>query len=78
MLKDEADRLYTIGELAAELNVTTRTIRYHGQQLGLFGTARERAKGTHRLYGEADVARLEELVRLRDLLGLSLGELEQA
>lgn len=69
---------YRIGEVAERVRVTTRTIRYHGQQLGLFGTARERAKGTHRLYGEADVARLEELVRLRDLLGLSLGELEQA
>lgn len=69
---------YRIGEVAERVGVTTRTIRYHGQQLGLFGTARERAKGTHRLYGEADVARLEELVRLRDLLGLSLDELEQA
>ena len=35
----------------------------------------ERSKGAHRLYGEADVARLHELIRLRDLLGLSLEEL---
>lgn len=68
---------YRIGEVAERVRVTTRTIRYH-EQLGLFGTARERAMGTHRLYGEADVARLEELVRLRDPLGLSLDELEQA
>jgi DNA-binding transcriptional MerR regulator len=34
-----------------------------------------RAKGAHRLYGEADVVRLQELIRLRDLLGLSLEEL---
>jgi MerR family transcriptional regulator, repressor of the yfmOP operon len=33
-----------------------------------------RAKGSHRVYGEADVLRLEELIRLRDLLGLSLDE----
>lgn len=72
------EEAYRIGEVAERVGVTTRTIRHHGQQLGLFGTARERAKGTHRLYGEADVARLEELVRLRDLLGLSLDELEQA
>ena len=68
---------YRIGEVAERVRGTTRTIRYH-EQLGLFGTARERAMGTHRLYGEADVARLEELVRLRDPLGLSLDELEQA
>ena len=37
--------------------------------------AAEREKGAHRLYGEADVARLQELIRLRDLLGLSLEEL---
>ena len=32
-------------------------------------------KGGHRLYSEADVLRLQELIRLRDLLGLSLDEL---
>jgi len=65
---------YRIGEVAERVGVTTRTIRYY-EELGLLGTARERAKGTHRLYGEADVARIEELIHLRDLLGLSLDEL---
>ena len=65
---------YRIGEVAERVGVTTRTIRYY-EELGLLGTARERAKGTHRLYGEADVARIEELIHLRDLLGLSLEEL---
>jgi len=32
-------------------------------------------KGAQRLYVEADVARLRELIRLRDLLGLSLEEI---
>jgi len=53
--------------------VTPRTIRYY-EELGLLGGG-ERAKGAHRLYSEADVARLSELIRLRDLLGLSLDEL---
>jgi DNA-binding transcriptional MerR regulator len=53
--------------------VTPRTIRYY-EELGLLGGG-ERAKGAHRLYAEADVARLSELIRLRDLLGLSLDEL---
>ncbi len=65
---------YPIGEVAERVGVTTRTVRYY-EELGLLGAARERAKGAHRLYGDADVARLEELVRLRDLLGLSLDEL---
>ena len=65
---------YRIGEVAERVGVTTRTIRYY-EQLGLLGPEPERSKGAHRLYGEADVARLAELVRLRDLLGLSLEEL---
>ena len=68
------ERTYRIGEVAERVGVTTRTIRYY-EQLGLLGPEPERSKGAHRLYGEADVARLTELVRLRDLLGLSLEEL---
>jgi MerR family transcriptional regulator, repressor of the yfmOP operon len=65
---------YRIGEVAERVGVTTRTIRYY-EELGLLGTAAERTKGAHRLYAEADITRLEELIRLRDLLGLSLEEL---
>jgi len=67
------ERSYRIGEVAERVGVTTRTIRYY-EEFGLLGTA-GRAKGAHRLYTEADIARLEELIRLRDLLGLSLDEL---
>jgi MerR family transcriptional regulator, repressor of the yfmOP operon len=65
---------YRIGEVAERVGVTTRTIRYY-EELGLLGTAAERTKGAHRLYTQADISRLEELIRLRDLLGLSLEEL---
>jgi MerR family transcriptional regulator, repressor of the yfmOP operon len=65
-----------IGEVAERVGVTTRTIRYY-EELGLLGSGSERSKGAHRLYDEADVARLQELIRLRDLLGLSLEELVQ-
>jgi len=54
--------------------VTVRTIRYY-EELGLLGPAPPRSKGAHRVYADADVARLAELIRLRDLLGLSLDEL---
>ena len=68
------ERTYRIGEVAERVGVTTRTIRYY-EELGLLGTASARTKGAHRLYSEADIARLEELIRLRDLLGLTLEEL---
>jgi DNA-binding transcriptional MerR regulator len=67
------ERSYRIGEVARRVGVTTRTIRYY-EEFGLLGTA-GRTKGAHRLYTEADITRLEELIRLRDLLGLSLEEL---
>ena len=68
------ERSYRIGEVAERVGVTTRTIRYY-EELGLLGTAAARAKGAHRLYDDTDISRLEELIRLRDLLGLSLEEL---
>ena len=66
-------RTFRIGEVAEQVGVTARTIRYY-EELGLLGSD-ARSKGAHRLYSEADVARLRELIRLRDLLGLTLEEL---
>jgi DNA-binding transcriptional MerR regulator len=63
-----------IGEVAERAGVTTRTIRYY-EERGLLGHAGTREKGEHRVYSEADVVRLQELIRLRDLLGLSLDDL---
>jgi DNA-binding transcriptional MerR regulator len=71
---DTQERSYRIGEVAEQVGVTTRTIRYY-EELGLLDPAPARTKGTHRLYREVDVARLRELVRLRELLGLTLEEL---
>jgi len=70
------ERFYRIGEVADRLAITPRTIRYY-EELGLFGSASARPKGGHRVYGEADVTRLAELLRLRSLLGLSLEELTE-
>jgi DNA-binding transcriptional MerR regulator len=63
-----------IGEVAERVGVTPRTIRYY-EERGLLGSGSEREKGSHRTYAETDVARLQELIRLRDLLGLTLEEL---
>jgi DNA-binding transcriptional MerR regulator len=73
MTVQTGERSYRIGEVADRAGVTTRTIRYY-EELGLLGAA-ERTKGAQRLYSEADIIRLEELIRLRDLLGLTLEEL---
>ena len=64
-----------IGEVAERVGVTPRTIRYY-EEIGLLPGG-ERAKGAHRLYDDADVERLEELTRLRNLLNLSLEELKE-
>jgi MerR family transcriptional regulator, repressor of the yfmOP operon len=68
------ERPLRIGEVAEQVGVTTRTIRYY-EELGLLGGGPDRSKGAHRYYTDADVSRLRELIRLRDLLGLSLEEL---
>jgi DNA-binding transcriptional MerR regulator len=64
-----------IGELARLVGTTPRTIRYY-EEIGLL-TGATRAAGSHRLYTEVDVERLRELVRLKDLLGVSLDELKE-
>ena len=74
MTTQAPERSYRIGDVAERVGVTTRTIRYY-EELGLLRTASARTKGAHRLYTDADIARLEELIRLRDLLGLTLEEL---
>jgi DNA-binding transcriptional MerR regulator len=63
-----------IGELAKRAGTTPRTIRYY-EELGLLPEAPERDAGQHRLYGESDVERVLQLLRLKELLGLSLDEL---
>ena len=65
-----------IGEVAKLAGTTPRTIRYY-EEIGLLPAAGGRERGAHRLYAEADVERLTELLRLKDLLGLSLEELKE-
>jgi DNA-binding transcriptional MerR regulator len=62
-----------IGEVAELLGTTPRTIRYY-EEIGLLPGAQHRVQGKHRCYTEADVERVREIMRLRDLLGLTLEE----
>jgi MerR family transcriptional regulator, repressor of the yfmOP operon len=67
-------RTLRIGEVAELTGTTPRTIRYW-EELGLLNPGSEREEGKHRTYTDADVQRVSEIVRLRNLLGLSLEQL---
>src|SRR3954447_4300058 len=64
---------FRIGELARRAGSTPRAVRYY-EELGLL-PERGRARGGHRLYDAQDEARLRELLHIKELLGLTLGEL---
>jgi MerR family transcriptional regulator, repressor of the yfmOP operon len=67
--------LLRIGDVARLVGTTPRTIRYY-EEKGLLPPAEGRPAGQHRLYDEAAVERLREVLRLKELLGLSLEELK--
>ncbi len=64
-----------IGDVAKLAGTTPRTIRYY-EEIGLLPASSARERGAHRTYAEEDVERLADLLRLKDLLGLSLEELK--
>jgi DNA-binding transcriptional MerR regulator len=65
-----------IGEVAELTGTTPRTIRYY-EEIGLLPEAEDREHGKRRHYTAADVERLQELLRMKDLLGLSLDDLKR-
>ncbi len=71
----QTERTLRIGEVAELTGTTPRTIRYY-EEIGLLPGG-ERAQGKHRCYTDADIERVKEIVRLRDLLGLSLEQLSK-
>ena len=73
--KKDQDSL-RIGDVARLVGTTPRTIRYY-EELDLIPATGGRPTGGHRLYTEAEVARLQEVMRLKELLGLTLEELKE-
>jgi len=71
LVSTATSRALRIGEAAARLGTTARTIRYY-EEIGLLSGAVTRRDGAHRTYTEAEVERIGEILRLKDLLGLSL------
>jgi DNA-binding transcriptional MerR regulator len=64
-----------IGDVARLAGTTPRTIRYY-EEIGLLPQAPARPSGQHRLYTDTEVERLREVMRLKDLLGVSLEQLK--
>jgi DNA-binding transcriptional MerR regulator len=64
-----------IGAAAKQAGTTARTIRYY-EEIGLLPSSASRAGGAHRLYTDDDIERLREILRLKNLLGLTLDELK--
>jgi DNA-binding transcriptional MerR regulator len=66
-------RLLRINEVATEVGLTARSIRYY-EELGLLKPA-ARSEGAYRLYDEDDLERLRFIRGLRDDAGFSLAEI---
>ena len=70
-----AERYLQIGEVAEQLGLTPRTLRYY-EEIGLLDPP-SRMEGGFRLYSATDIDRLESIVQLKRLLGFSLREIKQ-
>ena len=69
-------RALRIGDVAKLVGTTPRTIRYY-EEIGLLPEEGSRHAGQHRVYSQADVERLQEVLHLKSLLGVSLDELKE-
>jgi MerR family transcriptional regulator, repressor of the yfmOP operon len=66
---------YRIGEVAEQLGVSTRTLRYY-EELGLL-TPSSYSKGGSRRYDEADRQRLLHIRELQAIMGFNLEEIRE-
>jgi len=73
-LRDPETASYRIGELAAKVAMTERTIRYY-EEVGLLDSVK-RLEGGTRVYTDDDVRRLKFIRKLK-VLGLSLQEMHE-
>ncbi len=71
----EAPALQSIGAVAREVGLTARAIRYY-QEVGLLKPA-IRVKGSDRLFDASDIQRLQEIKRLREVIGFSIAEIRE-
>jgi DNA-binding transcriptional MerR regulator len=70
--KADSERLWTVGELADELGVTTRTLRFYEAE----GLISPRRQGAARVYSVRDRTRLRLILRGKRF-GMSLAEIAE-
>ena len=68
-------RSYSIEQVAAQTELTKRTLRYY-EEVGLLPPT-DRPEGNYRRYSDDDIHRLEYIKKLRDLLGFSLADIRE-
>ncbi|WP_274361733.1 MerR family transcriptional regulator [Paenibacillus thermotolerans] len=66
---------YKIEEVAKKCGLTKRTIRYY-EEIGLLFSP-DRSEGGFRLYSDKHIERLNQIINARDVLGVSLQELQE-
>ncbi|TJY39602.1 MerR family transcriptional regulator [Cohnella pontilimi] len=66
---------YKIEDVAKECGLTKRTIRYY-EEIGLLFPP-ERSEGGFRIYTDKHIERLKQIINARDVLGISLQELQE-
>lgn len=74
MTKPDGSRLFTVGEIARRVGVSTSALRFYETE-GLITS--ERASSGHRRY-HADVLRRVSFIRAAQRVGLTLGEIRDA
>ncbi|PKN17795.1 MAG: MerR family transcriptional regulator [Deltaproteobacteria bacterium HGW-Deltaproteobacteria-6] len=68
------DEFTSIGELARQLDMSQRTIRYY-EEIGLLNSIK-RVEGGRRIYTDADLRRLKLIKRLK-IMGMTLTDMQE-
>jgi len=69
-----SEEFTSIGELAKQLDMSQRTIRYY-EEIGLLNSIK-RVEGGRRIYTDADLRRLKLIKRLK-IMGMTLSEMQE-
>ena len=66
--------MYKIDEVTKQVGLTKRTLRY-SEEIGLIHPP-ERSEGNIRLYTDEDIARIKRIVEAKEVLGITLQEMQ--
>lgn len=66
--------MYKIDEVTKQVGLTKRTLRYY-EEIGLIHPP-ERSEGNIRLYTDRDIERIKKIVEAKEVLGITLQEMQ--